>query len=77
MLAAQPILVMEYMAYGDLLGFMRKSRGIQDKYHVGEAAVVQLQTYDLVVFAQQIAAGMVFLGARGVGELLAKQNVLT
>ena len=68
---------MEYMAYGDLLGFMRKSRGIQDKYHVGEAAVVQLQTYDLVVFAQQIAAGMVFLGARGVGELLAKQNVLT
>ena len=65
---------MEYMAYGDLLGYLRKSRGIDDKYHVGEVATVQLQTYDLVLFAKQIAAGMVFLGCRGVGELLTQQN---
>ena len=60
---------MEYMAYGDLLGYLRKSRGIDDTYYVGEVATVQLQTYDLVLFAKQIAAGMVFLGCRGVGEL--------
>ena len=58
---------MEYMAYGDLLGYLRKSRGIHDKYHLGEnAAAFQLQTYDLVLFAKQIAAGMVYLGSYGV-----------
>ena len=65
---------MEYMACGDLLGYLRKSRGIDDKYHVAEAAAVELQTYDLVVFAEQIAAGMVFLECRGVGEPLTQQN---
>lgn len=32
----------------------------------------KLETYDLVLFAKQIAAGMVFLGSRGVSERFAK-----
>ena len=59
-------MVMEYLALGDLLGFLRKSRGIHDKYHLGEGSIEELGIYDLVSFAKQIATGMVFLGSRGV-----------
>ncbi len=59
---------MEYLACGDLLGYLRKSRGINDKYHLGQGSVSKLEIYDLVLFAKQIAAGMVFLGSRGVSE---------
>ena len=64
-------MVMEYLALGDLLGLLRKSRGIHDKYHLGEGSIEELGIYDLVSFAKQIATGMVFLGSRGVrGHLL-------
>ena len=59
-------MVMEYLALGDLLGLLRKSRGIHDIYHLGEGSIEELGIYDLVSFAKQIATGMVFLGARGV-----------
>ena len=57
---------------GDLLGYLRKSRGIHDKYHLGQESVSKLEIYDLVSFAKQIAAGMVFLGSRGVSNHLTK-----
>ena len=63
-----PILLMEYLPCGDLLGFLRKSRGIVDKYYNGEGEVAKLKTYDLVSFSNQIATGMVFLASRGVCE---------
>ena len=59
---------MEYLACGDLLGYLRKSRGIDDKYHCGEGAAVKIGTYDMVSFAKQIATGMVFIASRGVCE---------
>ncbi|KAJ7388610.1 Hemicentin-1 [Desmophyllum pertusum] len=49
-----------------------KSRGIHDKYHLGQGSVQKLETYDLVLFAKQIAAGMVYLGSRGVSEHVPK-----
>ena len=61
---------MEYLACGDLLGYLRKSRGVHDKYHLGQGSVPELEIYDLVLFAKQIAAGMVFLGSRGVSYLI-------
>ena len=61
---------MEYMAYGDLLGYLRKSRGIHDQYHHGEGEAFELQPYDLVLFAKHIATGMVYLGSRGVWKQL-------
>ena len=61
-----PILIMEYLPCGDLLGFLRKSRGIFDKYYRGEGEVANLKTYELVSFSNQIATGMVFLASRGV-----------
>ena len=60
---------------GDLLGYLRKSRGIEDKYHLGQGSVPKLEIYDLVLFAKQIAAGMVFLGSRGVSEHVTKIEV--
>ena len=59
---------MEYLTRRDLLGWLRKSRGISDKYHLGEGGVEELGIYDLVSFAKQIAARMVFLGSRGVSR---------
>jgi len=66
MLLVHPMMIMEYLVCGDLLGYLRKSRGIHDKYHLGQGNVSELEIYDLVLFAKQIAAGMVFLGSRGV-----------
>ncbi|XP_044167760.1 tyrosine kinase receptor Cad96Ca-like [Acropora millepora] len=72
-----PILLMEYLPCGDLLGFLRKSRGIVDKYYRGEGEVANLKTYELVSFSNQIATGMVFLASRGIIHRdLAARNVL-
>ncbi|XP_044179330.1 tyrosine kinase receptor Cad96Ca-like [Acropora millepora] len=72
-----PILIMEYLPCGDLLGYLRKSRGIADKYYRGEGEVANLKTYELVSFSNQIATGMVFLASRGIIHRdLAARNVL-
>ncbi|XP_068715039.1 fibronectin type III domain-containing protein-like isoform X4 [Montipora foliosa] len=72
-----PILIMEYLHCGDLLGYLRKSRGIVDKYYHGEGEVAQLRTYDLVSFSKQIATAMGFLASRGIIHRdLAARNVL-
>ena len=62
-------MIMEYLELGDLLGLLRKSRGIHDKYHLGEGSIEELGLYDLVSYAKSIATGMVFLGSRGVSTL--------
>ncbi|XP_015780241.1 PREDICTED: tyrosine-protein kinase STK-like [Acropora digitifera] len=68
---------MEYLPCGDLLGFLRKSRGIDDKYYRGEGEVANLKTYELASFSNQIATGMVFLASRGIIHRdLAARNVL-
>jgi len=59
-------MVIEYLVCGDLLGYLRKSRGIHDKYHLGQGSVSKLEIYDLVLFSKQIAAGMAYLGSHGV-----------
>ncbi|RMX60388.1 hypothetical protein pdam_00020572, partial [Pocillopora damicornis] len=72
-----PILIMEHLPCGDLLGYMRKCRGVNDRYYLGEGRAQDLNNYDLVLFAKQIAAGMVFLGSRGIIHRdLAARNVL-
>ncbi|XP_066030549.1 fibroblast growth factor receptor 2-like [Pocillopora verrucosa] len=74
---AQPILIMEYLWRGDLLGYLRKSRGVFDQYHHGVGGVDHLTTYDMVLFAKQIAHGMTFLASRGVIHRdLAARNIL-
>ncbi|XP_022807799.1 tyrosine kinase receptor Cad96Ca-like [Stylophora pistillata] len=74
---AQPILIMEYLWRGDLLGYLRKSRGVFDHYHRGVGRVDHLTTYDMVLFGKQIANGMTFLASRGIIHRdLAARNIL-
>lgn len=64
-----PIMVLfEYIPYGDLLGFLRRSRGLDDKYYKDPDVKPSssLTSQQLLRFAQEIADGMVFLAANKV-----------
>ncbi|XP_048581463.1 fibroblast growth factor receptor 3 [Nematostella vectensis] len=72
------MLIMEYVPYGDLLGYLRLSRGLEDKYYAcAEKRRVEITNYDMISFARQIAAGMCFLASRKILHRdLAARNVL-
>ena len=67
LLDAPLMLLLEYAPYGDLLGYLRKSRGLEDKYYrSSECCQQEVTSYDLVSFSQQIASGMSFLASKKV-----------
>ena len=56
------LIVLEYLPYGDLLGYLRKSRGHSDGYNTGEKKPSsKLTAKDLLSFASMIADGMQYL----------------
>ncbi|XP_015760263.1 PREDICTED: proto-oncogene tyrosine-protein kinase receptor Ret-like [Acropora digitifera] len=56
------LLILEYMPYGDLLGYLRISRGHKDTYNSGEKKPTsRLTDTDLLSFAWMIADGMSYL----------------
>ena len=64
------MLLLEYAPYGDLLGYLRKSRGLEDKYYCSsECCQKEVTSYDLVSFSQQIASGMSFLASKKVRNI--------
>ena len=65
----EPLLVLiEYVAYGDLLGFLRKSRGLNDTYFKDQDMKPQtnLTAEQLMKFAWQVADGMCYLSSQKV-----------
>lgn len=61
------MLILEYVPHGDLLGCLRKSRGMDDQYYsCPENFQEEITSYDLLSFAQQIAYGMSFLASKKV-----------
>ena len=62
-MSSDPLLiVLEYLPYGDLLGYLRKSRGHTDSYNSGEKKPTsKLTAKDLLSFAWMIADGMNYL----------------
>ncbi|XP_068685633.1 proto-oncogene tyrosine-protein kinase receptor Ret-like isoform X2 [Montipora foliosa] len=64
---SEPVLVLiEYVPYGDLLGYLRKSRGLHDTYYKDPDIKSQttLTSQQLMKFAWQIADGMKYLSSR-------------
>ena len=65
----EPIMVIiEYIPYGDLLGYLRKSRGLNDTYYKDPDVKprTNLTSQQLIKFAWQIADGMEYLSNKKV-----------
>ena len=66
-LLLEPLLVLiEYVPYGDLLGYLRKIRGLNDTYYKDPDIKPKtiLTSHQLMKFAWQIADGMSYLSLR-------------
>ena len=57
------MVMFEYIPYGDLLGFLRRSRGLNDNYFKDPDVTPSssLTSEQLLKFAREIADGMAFL----------------
>jgi len=77
---SDPLMVLiEYIPFGDLLGYLRKSRGLNDTYYKDPDVKPQtcLTAEQLMKFAWQVADGMCYLAFRKIIHRdLAARNVL-
>jgi len=62
------LVVIEYVPYGDLRGYLRKSRGLNDTYFKDPDVKPQtsLTSQQLIKFSWQVADGMRYLSSRNV-----------
>ncbi|CAH3166685.1 unnamed protein product, partial [Pocillopora meandrina] len=73
------LVLIEYVPFGDLLGYLRKSRGLKDTYFKDPDIKPQtnLTSQQLMKFAWQIADGMSYLSSKSIIHRdLAARNVL-
>lgn len=61
----EPLCVItEFAPYGDLLGFLRKKRGLKDAYYsIDQLPTKSLTSQRLMQFAWEIADGMAYLSS--------------
>ena len=64
----RPLVVVEYAQYGDLLGYLRRSRGVQDNYYSDPSVKPgsTLTSRQLLKFAWEISDGMHYVSMKKV-----------
>ena len=73
LVSLEPLFVLiEYVPFGDLLGYLRKSRGLNDTYYKDPDIKPQtnLTSQQLIKFAWQIADGMSYLSSIPVSDVI-------
>ena len=68
MFSEELLVLIEYVPFGDLLGYLRKSRGLKDTYYKDPDIKprTNLTSQQLMKFAWQIADGMSYLSSESV-----------
>ena len=63
-----PLVILEFVAHGDLLGFLKRSRGETDDYYDLKRKEIprKISIQQLYKFASDIARGMEFISAHQV-----------
>ena len=75
-ISLEPLLVLiEYVPFGDLLGYLRKSRGLNDTYYKDPDIKprTNLTSQQLMKFAWEIADGMSYLSSKYVSWLISER----
>ena len=70
------MVIIEYVPYGDLLGYLRKSRGLNDTYYKDPDVKpkTHLTSQQLMKFAWQVADGMSFLSSNKVNVTITRDQ---
>ena len=72
------MVIIEYIPHGDLLGFLRKSRGLEDTYYKDPDVKpkTNLTPQQLMTMAWQVSDGMNYLFSKKVIKLLKDNTVI-
>ena len=74
------MVIIEYVPFGDLLGYLRKSRGLNDTYYKDPDVKPRtiLTSQQLIKFGWQVADGMEYLSNKKVGYTFkVKENTVS